>query len=185
MPRGVYHPTYITEPMDIILIAARILHIGLGVFWAGTIFFFVFLLEPSVRSVGPQGGLVMMALQRRKFMIILPVAAGLTILSGIYLYWRVSGGFALDWISAPIGEALTLGSVTSIVAFVIGVFFMRPAALEVGRLSASLANVNESEERDAISARIEDLKSRSRTYARWVAICLGVAVITMAVARYL
>ena len=108
----------------------------------------------------------------------MPVAAGLTILSGIYLYWRVSGGFALDWISAPIGEALTLGSVTSIVAFVIGVFFMRPATLGVGRL-------NESEERDAISARIEDLKSRSRTYARWVALCLGVAVITMAVARYL
>ena len=63
MPRGVYHPTYIAEPMDIFLIAARIVHIGLGVFWAGTIFFFVFLLEPSVRSVGPQGGLVMKALQ--------------------------------------------------------------------------------------------------------------------------
>ena len=171
--------------MNLTVLISRILHVGLGVFWAGTIFFMVLLLEPSVRSVGPEGGRVMQALQKRRFLTIMPVVAFLTILSGGFLYWRLLGGFGMEWVTTPFGKALTVGGAASLVAFGQGLFLMRPATLRVGRLSALLGNTPDAGEQDAILAEIAGLKSRSRTHARWVALWLGVSVVTMAIARYL
>ena len=66
--------------MDEWMILLRIVHIGFGVFWAGTIFFFVLLLEPSLRGAGPAAGPVMGGLIARGYLTILPAAAALTIL---------------------------------------------------------------------------------------------------------
>jgi hypothetical protein len=52
-------------------------------------------------------------------------------------------------------------------------------------LSSSIGSVTDDAERDTVSAEIALLKTRSRTPARWVAMWLGVAVLTMATARYL
>lgn len=171
--------------MNLTILVSRILHVGFGVFWAGTIFFLVFLLEPSVRSVGPEGGRVMGALQRRGFLTIMPLVAGLTILSGAFLYWRVLGGLGLERISTPFGTALTIGGIASLLAFGQGFFLMRPASLRIGALSASMGNATDDAERDTFLAEIAGLKARSRTHARWVALWLGIAVLTMAMARYL
>jgi hypothetical protein len=171
--------------MDFTILISRILHVGLGVFWAGTMFFIVFLLEPSVRSVGPEGGRVMQALQKRGFLTIMPAVAVLTILSGGFLYGRMASGFGMEWVTTPFGMALGIGGIASLAAFGQGFFFMRPATLRVGKLGASLGNTPDAGERDAVLAEIAELKSRSRTHARWVALWLAVAVLTMAVARYL
>jgi len=170
--------------MSLLVLISRILHVGLGVFWAGTMFFMVFLLEPSVRSVGPEGGRVMQALQKRGFMNIMPTAAAITILSGVFLYWRIWAGFGMEGLTTPFGMALTVGGIASLVAFGQGVFIMRPATLRAGKLGASLANTPDAGERDDIIARIAGLKSRSRTHARWVVFWLVFAVLAMAVARY-
>ena len=45
--------------MDLLLPVLRAVHIASGVYWAGAIFFFVELLEPSMRASGPAGGRVM------------------------------------------------------------------------------------------------------------------------------
>jgi hypothetical protein len=171
--------------MNLPVLISRILHIGLGAFWAGTVFFLVFLLEPSVRSVGPEGGRVMQALQKRGLLTIMPVVAVLTILSGGFLYGRLLSGSGMEFLATPFGTTLTIGAVASLVAFGQGLFFMRPATLRVGKLSARLGDGPEAGERDALLAEIAEMKSRSRTHARWVALWLGVAVVTMAVARYL
>ena len=65
--------------MDPLLIVLRLLHITLGVAWAGTIFFVVLYLEPSVRAAGPAGGAVMKGLQERRLMVVLPIVAFLTL----------------------------------------------------------------------------------------------------------
>ena len=171
--------------MNLPVLIGRILHVGLGVFWAGTVFFVVFLLEPSVRSVGPEGGRVMQALQKRGMLTILPVVAVLTILSGGFLYWRLFRESRMVWFATPFGMALTIGGVASLLALGQGFFLMRPATLGVGRLSASLGNTPEGGERDALLAEIAGLKLRSRTHMRWAALWLGIAVLTMAVARYI
>ncbi len=170
--------------MNLEMVAMRLIHIGLGVFWAGAIFFIVLFLEPSVRAAGPDGARVMQGLQQRKLLTIMPAAAALTILSGIALYWRASVGFNTNWMTSRIGVSLTTGAVASIVAFFVGVFVMRASQLEAGRLAAR-AQQSEGEAQADLMAQVQVLRLRARTSARWVAALLTVAVATMAVARYL
>jgi len=171
--------------VDALMIVLRLLHVVLGVFWAGTLFFVAWLLIPSVGDAGPDGAKVMQALQRRGMLNIVPVAALLTILSGLVLYWRVSGGFQPAWSGSPTGMSLGIGAVSAIVAFVIGVFVMRAATLKAGALSQTLAQLTEASAREARMAEIQALRLRAAQAARWVAALLAIAVATMAVARYL
>ena len=171
--------------MNTFMITLRLVHIALGVFWAGTIFFFVIFLEPSVRAAGPDGARVMQGLQRRHFLDVMPVIAGLTILSGIALYWRVSAGLTPTWIASSVGISLTVGGLASVLAFAIGVFVMRQAALRAAALGAALQQSPNGPAQDALQAEIQALRLRARTSARWVAVLLAVAVAAMAVGRYL
>ncbi|MGH7676688.1 MAG: hypothetical protein ACREMV_15595 [Gemmatimonadales bacterium] len=168
----------------LLMIALRLVHVVLGVFWAGTLIFVATFLNPAVRAAGPEGGRVMLRLQERGFMTVMPVVAALTILSGLALYWRISGGLQGVWVGSRMGIAFAAGGVASIVAFVIGVFVMRPAALRVAVLVAGLEQVAEGPARQARQAEIQALRLRNAAATRWVAGLLGIAVVTMAVARY-
>jgi hypothetical protein len=165
-------------------IISRIVHIGFGVFWAGTIFFFAFMLEPSIRAAGPGGGRVMQELMRRKFLNIVPIAALLTILSGLDMYWRFSGGMSGEWMATGYGISLTIGAVCALVAFGIGVFLLRPTAMKIGKLGASMADLEDEGEKQTRMAEMDGLKSYNRLLGRIVASMLLVSVVTMSIARY-
>jgi hypothetical protein len=167
-----------------LLLVFRVIHMVAGVFWAGTMFFVVLLLEPSVRSVGPDGAKVMGALQARGFMTIMPAAALLTILSGIGIYWRIFGPPGSSWVASSYGAVLAAGGIAALVAFVIGVAVMRPATLAAGAIMRSLKDLPEGPERDAPLQRVRALRARSRSAARVVFVLLMLAVVAMAVARY-
>lgn len=169
------------RPMDVVIGLLRVLHIGLGVFWAGAIFFIVLFLEPSVRGAGPAGGAVMAGLQRRRLMLVLPLVALLTIASGFALYWLLWGAA----LGTTAGMTLGTGGVASVVAFLVGWFAMRPAQLEAGRLGAALAGMPEGPERAETASRLDALGGRIRTAGRSIAALLAVAVLAMALARYL
>ena len=85
-----------------LLLLLRVMHVLLGVFWAGTIMFVSLLLMPSVRDAGPDGGKVMLALMRRGYMTLIPIAAILTIVSGLWLYWL---DMTLAGLNAEVGQA--------------------------------------------------------------------------------
>jgi hypothetical protein len=171
--------------MSLLVVTLRLLHIVLGAFWAGTLIFFAVFLIPSVREVGPDGAKVMAALQRRRFLEVMPAVAVLTILSGIWLYWRISGGFTSVWVTSPSGLALGIGGVLAIVAFLVGVGIMRQASLRAAALAKQVATSPEGPERSAQLAIVQQLRSRSVTAGRVVAALLALVTALMAVARYL
>jgi hypothetical protein len=170
--------------MDVAMVIFRVVHVVAGVFWAGAVFYFVTLAGPAIREAGPEGGKVMQALIRRRQLEILPLLAGLTILSGLWLLWRVSGGFERSWFGAPAAHALLLGMVTSLVAFGIGFFGMRPAMLRAGPAMQAAMQAREESERQARLAEAQALQARARSMGRAVAVLLLVAVVTMAMAGY-
>jgi hypothetical protein len=165
------------------MIVLRILHVGLGVFWAGAMIFNALFLEPSVRAAGPEGGKVMQALLQRRFLTIMPLVALLTILSGIGLYGVVDPGFRM-WMYSGYHFYLAAGGVVAIVAFGIGVFGMRPTVLEVGRLAQAAGQMPEGPARESQMARVQRLRRRAAIMGRVVAGLLTVTVLAMAVARY-
>jgi uncharacterized membrane protein len=167
------------------LLVLRVIHIFGGAFWVGTMFFTVFFLEPSVREAGPDGAKVMQGLMRRKFVIIMPVIAVLTILAGVGLLEQASGGFHPDWMSSRTGITLSLGALTAILAFLIGVVVVRPSMARMGPLMAQAAQTADAAAKGALMSQVQSLQSRMRVASRVIVLLLGITVVTMAVARYL
>jgi len=167
------------------MVVLRFLHVVLGVYWAGALLFTALYLEPSARDAGPAGGQVMGRLVARGHMTVLPVVALITILTGVELMRRVSGGFDPAWMGSRLGVALSLGGLTAIVGFVIGVAIMRPTMLRVMALSEAAMQTPEGPARDQQLAVVQSLRRRGTLALRVVAVLLFVTVTTMAVARHL
>jgi uncharacterized membrane protein len=168
-----------------LLIVARLLHVLLGVFWAGTLIFTAFFLVPAIAEAGPDGAKVMAGVQRRRFMDVMPVVALLTILSGLWLYWKISGGFDHHWMHTPTGLAYGIGGLLAIVAFGIGIGVMRPAMKRVGGLAAGAAQEPDPATRERMMGDVARLRHRSAMAGKAVAVLLVIATALMGVARYL
>jgi uncharacterized membrane protein len=168
-----------------LLLVARLVHVLLGVFWAGTLIFTAFFLVPAIAEAGPDGARVMAGVQRRRFMGVMPAVALLTIVSGLWLYWKVSGGFNHHWMHTPTGLAYGGGGILSIVAFGIGIGVMRPAMKRVGAIGANAAQEADPAKRERLMGELAALRRRSALAGRVVAVLLVIATALMGVARYL
>jgi hypothetical protein len=165
--------------MDILI--ARLLHIGTGVIWAGTAISFARFVEPTVNEIGQGGQAFMQTLERRGFSRFMTVVSVTGILSGAYLYWRVSGGLQAAWITSGFGLTLTVGALAAIVAFVFGPIFYIPAAKRIREISGSIGPTGPTPEQRAELSAITQRLSRVGV---WSAILLVIATLCMAGARY-
>ena len=170
--------------MDPLLIVLRVVHVAGAIFWAGAILFVVHFLEPAVRDAGPAGTKVMQALRKRRHLEVVPVTAFLTLLSGYGLFWMTFGRPLPGPEASGPELALGLGGFASLVAFVIGITSLRPSALRIGALGPRLAEAS-GDEKARIEEEIGRLRARMRRSGKWVVRLLGVAILTMAVGRYL
>jgi uncharacterized membrane protein len=163
----------------------RLVHIFTGVYWAGSIFFFVTFLEPGIRSLGPDGGKVMIRLFERGFLKLMPVVAIVTILSGLWLLWILSSGFSPDYMGSTIGIALSTGAAFAIMALIVGLTVMRPAAERVWAIARRLPEESDETTRKSLMAEMDRVRARTGLGGRVVFALLIGAVATMAVARYI
>jgi hypothetical protein len=171
--------------MDTYMVVLRIVHILAGVFWVGAAFTTLLFIQPTAREVGPAAAPFMMHLAGRKRLIdAVLTAAGLTIVAGLLMYWRVSGGLDGDWIGSAQGVALTIGALCGIAAFALGLRVVRPtimANLAIGREVAASGAPPTPEQ----AAQLQALQRRGIAVGRAIVPLLIVAVAGMAAARYL
>jgi len=166
------------------LIVLRLVHIVGGIFWVGTVMYLTFFQMPSVAEAGPGGGAVMAGLQRRRLFTVLPVVALLTMLSGTRLLQVASAGFAAEYFESAMGQALLVASITTVVAFLVGVSVSRPAMTRVAALTMQ-REAAAPDRRLAIDVEVEGLRAKGRVANLTVTIILIVSASLMAVARYL
>jgi hypothetical protein len=169
--------------MYLLLLTARLLHILLGVFWAGALIFNALFLFPAMRDAGPDGAKVGAALMRRGFLNVLPPAAGLTVLSGLWLLWFDSGRFSPGYMGSRPGIAYSVGALTAIIALGLGVGIMRPSMLKAAALAQAAASAPAAE-RDASTAAALALRTRAGTAGAIVAALLALTAAMMAIGRY-
>jgi len=169
--------------MDALFLIARIMHVGLGVFWAGTLIFMATFLMPSIRDAGPDGAKVAAGLMRRRLLDVMPVVAILTIISGFYLYGRVSNGFSPAYMGSINGMTFGVGAVAGLIALGLGVGIMRPSALRAAAVTQGAAQAT-GEERDRALQLAAALRARSAYFGRVIAWFLAIAVIAMSIGRY-
>lgn len=112
------------------------LHVFFGVVWAGGAMATGFFVVPAVVEAGPPGGAVMAGVAKRKFPVVMVVAATIVVLAGARLYML---RFSTEWLATPQGLVLTLGAILAIGAYVLGVFIQRPLMGRAGVLAAQIA----------------------------------------------
>jgi len=100
------------------------------------------------------------------------------------MYWLDSHGLQYKWISTPPGIALSIGSVSGIVAFLLGLTIEVPAAARMAAIQKKI----QTEGQPLSPPQMEELHilQEGMTIAsRWAAVLMVIAVLGMALAREL
>ena len=166
------------------MIVLRLFHIFSGVLWVGGVALLAWFIIPAVEGTGPAGGGVMkFLLVKTKFGPYFPALAGLTVLSGIFMYWwdasRSNGAFY----SSPMGITLGIGGLSGVIAMILG-------GAVVGRASAGMARVFRAIDAQGGPPTAEQttelmtLRAKVQWAATIVLPLLLLAVIAMSIARY-
>ena len=171
--------------MDPLVIVLRLVHVVCGALWVGMVVFSTFFLLPAIQEVGPDGGKVMAAVQRRGLMTILPIIALAAIISGLWLYLRNAAGMHAEFARSPVGMAFGLGGLAAIVAWLLGVVVLRPSMLKAMALMQTLGPSTSAEQRQSTMAEAERLRHRAGRAGKATAHLVLFAVAAMAIARYL
>lgn len=168
--------------MSFLLLTMRLLHILAGVVWVGIVVFTSVFLMPAAREAGPESAKIVGTLARRISMV-LPFVAWVNILAGLWLLWRLSGGFQPAFMRSGTGVTFSLGAAAAIVALLIGLVVARPAMMQSGALVERAAQAP-APERETLLASAQRLRARGATAGQVVAVLLVLAVAAMALARY-
>jgi len=169
--------------MDIYTIVLRLLHILAGVFWVGAIWMMVGFLMPTAQASAPEGPKFIQRLMQGRLPKVLSAAAGTNILAGVLLYWKDSGGFRLDWITTAAGLSFTIGGVAAIIAFVLGFTVSKSAADRLAALGKEIQAGGKPPTPEQ-AAELKRQQAKLSTGAKWTAALLTIALIEMAIARY-
>ena len=171
--------------MDIYMTILRLVHIFAGILWAGWSWALATFVLPASQAAGPEGGKFMQTLTgKTKLTQTMFVAPLLVVLTGVLMYWQVSGHLSGPWLASPPGIALTIGAAAGILAFVLGLVMISPAAQRLGTLSRQVQSSG-APPSPAQQAELRAIQQRIVNGGRYVAILLVIAVIGMSVARYL
>jgi uncharacterized membrane protein len=170
--------------MDYVMVLLRLLHIIAGVFWAGSAFLLAGFISPAVRAAGAEGSKFMQTLmQRTRFADVMAITAAVTVVCGVLMYWRDSGGLDSVWILTARGLALTIGSLAGIAAMIIG-------GGVTGRVTARVAALGKEMQaaggppKPAQIGEMQSLQKRLTQAGDWGAILLLITVAGMAASRY-
>ena len=169
--------------MYVLLLIARILHVLSGIMWVGVMVFNGRFLGPALEDIGPDAGRVMSALAKRGFLNFLPGVGAMSILSGAYLYWHASAGFQPDYMRSGPGMTFGTGAALAIIAYIIGMVYIRPAITKSLALGPRLATAGESE-RQGLMAEMEAAREKSKSGGKIVGALVVLAAIAMSIARY-
>lgn len=171
--------------MYLLMIILRLIHIFAGVFWAGASLLLAGFVEPTVRSLDDEGGRFMQRLTGpSRLTTFMNLAAILSSIAGVILFWIISGGLSVNWMTSAPGVGLSIGAVTSAGAFVSGHAIQARSASRI----ASLGQEIQAQGSPPTSSQLTEMQSlqvRLRRGGVLGAVLLSIAVISMAIARYL
>lgn len=170
---------------ELYVLLLRLIHIGGGVFWAGTGIFMGRFLSAAVKKAGPEGGKVMGNLVLETgYTPAMASAAGLTSLSGILLYIRDTSAFGSGWGGTPMGIALAVGGVLGIIATIHGGAVLARGGTRIATLGREIASAGGPPDQAKLS-EMGQLQANQERHVNISVTLLVITVILMAVARYL
>jgi uncharacterized membrane protein len=169
--------------LSVMIYVLRILHILSGAFWYGSLIFIMRFLMPSIRAAGAAGGPVMAQLNQRKLSLAMMGAAIVNVGAGIWLMFIVSGGNPGPWMRSGMGRTFALGGAFAILALIVGMVVVAPVTRRMGTLAATIGRRGAPPTPEEL-AEMGRLQQRNAVGTAIIAVLLTLAVVAMAVARY-
>jgi uncharacterized membrane protein len=169
----------------VIIISLRLIHILVGIFWVGSLFFITAFLLPAVRAAGPAGGAVMgQIMQNLKLHRYMVAGSWLTVLSGFGLAWIVSGQLGFQWFMQGSGRFYGAGAILALAAMAVGLAVNAPTAERLTKLAAGIQSAGRAPTGEE-QKQMRDLQTKLGQAATLVAVLLTLAAAQMAIARYM
>jgi hypothetical protein len=168
-----------------VFLTLRVVHVLFAAVWIGATVFTSFLLMPAVNAAGPAGGQVMAGLNRKGIVPFFASLGGITTLTGIYLYWRFTGGFDPAVSRSHAGMAFGMGGVAGIVAVIIGGAVVGRSSKRIVEVMEQASKTSEGPQKVALMQEAGVLRQRLETFGTVVLVCQLIALVLMAVGHYI
>ncbi len=166
-----------------LFLSMRVVHVLLAAVWLGSAAFITFIMMPAVKSAGPSGGQVMMALNRKGLVPFMASISGVTVVTGWYLFWHF-GGFVADVARTRSGMVYGIGAIAGTLAAIIGGGVVGRSSKKAMEVMGRAAPMLEGPEKRALLREVDDLGQRMATFGLVVVILQVIAAATMAIGHY-
>ena len=158
----------------------RIIHIVGGVFWVGGSLVMTFFVIPSIGAMGESSQkFVGHLMNNLKFSSRMAAASGLTVLAGAILF-GLDARAGAAWARSSFAIGLSIGAGFALIGFVLGIL--------VGRSSKTMAQLGAQFQGKPTAeqlAQMQTIQKQQATYSTLSTVTLVLAVVFMAIARYL
>ena len=166
------------------LIVLRLIHIICAVFWTGATLYLAGFIIPAVKALGPEGGKFMQQLSRtNKLPLVMNIAGTFTVIAGILLIERISGGFQAEWFGTPHGIIVSIGGTSALIGYVIGITVNLPAIIRMAAIGKSIAASGTPPSPEQLQ-ELQKIRNKLFTATNIIAIFLLIALINMSIVRY-
>lgn len=170
--------------MNTIFLSVRALHVVCAALWIGAAVILGLFVMPTVEKLGTDGHKVLTGLERGGLNAYMGAVAGLTILSGLYLYWHFTNGFDPTISRSAAGMLFGIGGLLGIVAAFVGGSIVGRGVKRLESAAAALATTTDASGRTALSAEIEQVRARVKSAGNVLLILLLVTVVLMSLGHY-
>lgn len=171
--------------MNWYVIVLRVIHFFAGIAWAGTGFFMAGSVLPAVRKAGPEGGRVMGVIAGPgRYSQFMGATATLTVLSGLLLFWRASGGLDRSWFASGHGWVLTIGALAGLAAWLHGAMVISRLDGQITKLGKEIQAVQGPPPPEKL-AEMQSLQEKQSTHGNLSLILIALAVLGMSIAEYI
>ncbi len=168
--------------MDVLVL--RLIHIGSGAFWVGSVFTFFLFVQPTAAALGPEATRFTFGLLHdRRLPVVILGSAIVTVTAGLLLLLITSNGLDPEVLFAESRVGFTVGGVAAILTLGIGGLYVFPRTQTVTRTLGGLITEGRppTPDEQQLLARV----GRESRAAGWLVLAgLTIAVLSMATARY-
>jgi hypothetical protein len=168
----------------IMFLSIRAAHVLVAGLWIGSTVFGAAWLMPAIDASGPSGGQVMKRIVQNGYSTYMSAIGLTTLVTGLYLLWRFTGGFDPAVAATHAGIVFGTGGVAGILAGVIGGAVVGRSAKELSALGALLSRPIEDPARGSCVQHAAMLRRRMEIGTRAVITLQCIALMSMAVGHY-
>jgi hypothetical protein len=168
----------------LMFLTLRAAHVLLAALWIGGSVFGSLMLMPAIMASGPSGGQVMVAMNRRGLGRYMAVLGMTTVLTGVYLLWRFTGGFDPAVAATHAGLSFSIGGAAGILAAVIGGAVVGRSAQQLDGLASQAIAMADGPAKGTLFQQAAMVRQRMKRGSLVVIGLQATALVCMALGHY-